>query len=123
MKTKDWQELTRLTQGSPIIIERVRLVDSDIAIEGQFELPPLARLSSEDQIFVMAFIKNDGSIKDMEKAFGVSYPTIKSRLSRIAGQFQMVEILTSTAPRREETLAALERGEITATEAIVRLSK
>jgi hypothetical protein len=123
MKTKEWQELTRMTQGAPIIIEKVRLVDSDIAIEGRFELPPLARLSAEDQIFIMAFVKNDGSIKDMEKAFGVSYPTIKSRLSRIAGQFQMVEILTSIDPRREETLAALERGEITAAEAIVRLSK
>jgi len=43
---KDWQELTRLTQGKPIAVERVRLVKSDIAIEGSFELPPLARLSA-----------------------------------------------------------------------------
>jgi hypothetical protein len=124
MKTKEWQELTRLTQGAPIIVEKVRLVDSDIVIEGQFELPPLARLSAEDQVFVMAFVKNDGSIKDMEKSFGVSYPTIKSRLSRIASQFQMVEtVITPISPHKEETLAALERGEITAVEAIERLSK
>jgi hypothetical protein len=124
MKTTEWQELTRLTRGETVIIEKVRLVDSGIAIEGQFELPPLARLSADDQVFVMAFVKNDGSIKDMEKAFGVSYPTIKSRLSRIAGQFQMVEtITTSTNPLKEETLAALERGEISAVEAIERLSK
>ncbi len=124
MKITDWQELTRLTRGEPVIVEKVRLVDSGIAIEGQFELPPLARLSTDDQVFVMAFVKNDGSIKDMEKAFGVSYPTIKSRLSRIAGQFQMVETVTTpVSPLKEETLAALERGEITAAEAIERLSK
>jgi hypothetical protein len=123
MKTKEWQELTQLTQGAPVIIEKVCLIDSDITIEGQFELPPLARLSAEDQIFVMAFVKSDGSIKDMEKAFGVSYPTIKSRLSRIAGQFQMVEKMPNNTPQRDETLAALERGEITAAEAIERLSK
>lgn len=124
MKITDWQELTRLTQGEPVIVEKVRLVDSGIGIEGQFELPPLARLSAEDQVFVMAFVKNDGSIKDMEKAFGVSYPTIKSRLSRIAGQFQMVEtVVTPVNPLKDETLAALERGEITAAEAIERLSK
>ena len=124
MKTKEWQELTRLIRGETVIIEKVRLVDSGIAIEGQFELPPLARLSTEDQVFVMAFVKNDGSIKDMEKAFGVSYPTIKSRLSRIAGQFQMVEtVITSVNPLKDETLTALERGEITAAEAIERLSK
>lgn len=124
MKTKEWQELTRLIRGETVIIEKVRLVDSGIAIEGQFELPPLARLSTEDQVFVMAFVKNDGSIKDMEKAFGVSYPTIKSRLSRIASQFQMVEtVITPVDPLKDETLAALERGEITAAEAIERLSK
>ena len=123
MKAKDWQELTRMTQGAPVVVEKVRIIDADIVIEGQFELPPLARLPAEDQVFVMAFVKNDGSIKDMEKAFGVSYPTIKSRLSRIAGQFQMVETIPPPPPRREETIAALERGEITAAEAIERLSK
>ncbi len=123
MKPRDWQELTKLTQGTPVIVERVRIVDSDIAIEGQFELPPLARLTAEDQVFVMAFVKSDGSIKEMERIFGVSYPTIKGRLSRIAGQFQMVESVTPAEPNKEEVLASLERGEITAAEAIERLSK
>jgi hypothetical protein len=121
MKPKDWQELTRLTQGAPIIIERVRLTDSGIAIEGAFDLPPLARLPAEDQVFMMAFVRSDGSIKEMERAFGISYPTVKSRLSRIAGQLQMVETIISSP--REDTIAALERGEINAQEAIERLSK
>lgn len=120
---KDWHELTRLTQGSPIVVEKVRLVDSGISIEGEFELPPLARLSAEDQIFVMAFVKSDGSIKDMEKIFGISYPTVKARLARIAARFQMVETVPAGQTAREEVLAALERGEITAAEAIERLSK
>jgi hypothetical protein len=121
MKPRDWQELTRITQGVSMSIERVRLIDSGIAIEGEFELPPLARLSGEDQVFIMAFMKSDGSIKEMERIFGVSYPTIKSRLSRIAGQLQFVENVT--LPKKEEILASLERGEISAQEAIERLSK
>ena len=123
MKTRDWQELTRMTQGAPIVVERIRLVDSDVAIEGQYELPPLARLPAEDQVFVMAFVKSDGSIKEMERVFGISYPTVKSRLSRIASQFQMVEAVLPVASNKEEVLASLERGEITAAEAIERLSK
>jgi len=123
VKTKDWQELTRLTQGAPIVVERVRLADSEVSIEGLFELPPLARLTAEDQIFVMAFVKSDGSIKDMERTFGVSYPTIKSRLSRIASQFQMVETVQAAGTDKQDVLAALERGEITAAQAIERLSK
>ncbi|HTY83537.1 MAG TPA: DUF2089 family protein, partial [Silvibacterium sp.] len=77
----DWQELARLTQGEPLIVERVRLAGKDIAIEGRFELPQLARLGSDDQVFVIAFIRCHGSIKEMERVFGVSYPTIKSRLN------------------------------------------
>ena len=121
LKTKDWQELTRVTQGAPLIIERVRLADSDITVEGSFELPPLARLPAEDQVFIMAFIKNDGSIKEMERIFGISYPTVKNRLNRIARELHFVENIV--IPKKEEILAALERGEITPQEAIERLSQ
>jgi hypothetical protein len=117
---RDWQELTRLTGGAPIAVERVRLVESGIKIEGDFELPSLARLAAEDQVFVMAFIRSDGSIKEMERIFGISYPTVKSRLARIAGQFKFVETLPPS--HEEEVLAQLEGGEITAEEAIRRLS-
>jgi hypothetical protein len=117
---KDWYELTRLTRGVPAIVEKVRLVDSDIAIEGRFELPPLARLSADDQVFVMAFIRAHGSIKEMEQVFGISYPTVKNRLNRIAGQFPFVE--TAPAASQADILSRLEQGEITADEAIERLS-
>ena len=81
-RTKDWQELTKLTQGAALVVERVRL--GDIAIEGAFELPQLARLTLEDQVFVAAFLKSHGSIKEMEQVFGVSYPAVKARLNRTA---------------------------------------
>lgn len=113
---RDWQELTRLTQGLPIAVERVRLRDKDIAIEGNFELPQLARLDLEDQIFVVAFVRSHGSIKEMERVFGVSYPTVKSRLSRIADSLDFVE--TNPTPSRAEILERLQQGEVSAEEAI-----
>src|SRR5208282_693895 len=112
----DWQELTRLTQGRPIIVERVRLADNDIAIEGCFELPQLARLSSEDQVFITAFVRSHGSIKEMERVFGVSYPTIKSRLTRIADNLEFVE--TNPTPSKTEILERLREGKIGAEDAI-----
>jgi hypothetical protein len=115
----DWQELTKLTQGQPILIERVRIADKDITIEGRFELPQLARLSQEDQVFITAFVRSDGSIKEMERIFGVSYPTIKSRLNRIASSLEFVE--TNPAPSRAEVLDRLKRGEISAEDAIQEL--
>lgn len=89
---KDWQELTKMTGGEPIVVEKVRLTQKDIIIEGSFDLPPLARLTMEDQIFAAAFIQSHGSIKDMEHLFGVSYPTIKSRLNKISNQLDFVEV-------------------------------
>ena len=114
--SKDWQELTRLTQGEPITIERVRLTDKDIAIEGRFELPQLARLSMDDQVFVTAFVRSHGSIKEMERIFGVSYPTVKSRLTRIANGLEFVD--TNPTPSKAEVLERLQRGEISAEQAI-----
>lgn len=118
---KEWNELTRMTQGKPVTVERVRLNDSDIVIEGSFALPPLANLPPDDQVFVMAFIKCSGSIKEMEQMFGISYPTVKNRLNRIAGELDFVKI-TKMSPR-EEIIEELERGEISTEEAIRRLSK
>ena len=115
-KAKDWQELTQLTQGAPLVVERVRLADRDIVVEGAFELPQLARLPIEDQIFIAAFVKSHGSIKEMESVFGVSYPTVKARLNRIAGALQFID--TNPAPSRSEVLERLAKGEITAEQAI-----
>jgi hypothetical protein len=120
-KPTDWQELTRLTQGHPIVVERVRLADKEIAIEGSFELPQLARLATEDQIFITAFVRSHGSIKEMERVFGVSYPTIKSRLTRIADSLDFVE--TNPSPSRAEVLERLRTGEISAEDAIRELEE
>src|ERR1041385_3632728 len=112
----DWQELTNLTRGQPFAVERVRLTGSGVAIEGSFELPQLARLSAEDQVFITAFVRCHGSIKEMEQIFGVSYPTIKSRLTRLANSLEFVE--TVPPPARSNVLDRLERGEISAQDAI-----
>jgi len=118
-KKQDWQALTELTQGRPIVVERVRLADRDIAIEGAFELPNLAQLAAEDQVFVAAFVRSHGSIKEMEQVFGVSYPTVKARLNRIAGMLELVEM--NVPPSRSEVLERLKSGEITAAEAVAEL--
>ena len=112
----DWQELLRIAQGTPLVIERVRIPEKNIAAEGQFTLPELARLSLEDQVFVVAFLRSHGSIKEMEQTFGVSYPTIKARLNRISGLLHFVE--TDPSPSPADILAGLNAGEITAEEAI-----
>jgi hypothetical protein len=112
--SNEWHELTDLTGDRLFVVTSVRLEKSGVAIEGEFELPPLARLRYEDQVFVSEFLRSHGSIKDMEKAFGVSYPTVKNRLNRIADQLSLVQVVVQEpAPAsRDDVLSMLERGEI-----------
>ena len=117
--TQDWQELTKLTRGAAMSIEKVRLTGSDISIEGNFDLPPLARLKGEDQIFTIAFIRSHGSIKEMEELFGISYPTVKNRLNAIAHQLEFVEVNPPAA--QSEILDMLEKGEISVEDAVKKM--
>lgn len=119
--SKEWHELTMMTQGEPIVVERVRLIAADIAIEGSFELPPLACLAAEDQVFVAAFIRSHGSIKQMEQLFGVSYPTIKNRLNRIGEQLGFIDV--SASEDRSDVLGKLDRNEISVDEAVEMLKR
>lgn len=116
---QDWQELTKITRGASFSVERVRIGDTGIAVEGDFELPPLACLTMEDQVFVTAFVRSHGSIKEMEQLFGISYPTVKNRLNNIAGQLEFVEINPPSS--RGEILALVDKGEISVEEALKRM--
>ncbi|MGH3490032.1 MAG: DUF2089 family protein [Actinopolymorphaceae bacterium] len=116
----DWQELTNLSRGQTFVVERVRLANG-VAIEGEFELPELGTLSAEDQVFITAFVRCHGSIKEMERMFGVSYPTIKSRLNRISGGLAFVE--TDPGPSRADVLDRLRRREISSNDAVAELEK
>jgi len=117
----DWGELSRMTNSKEFFVERIKIKETGIAIEGEFELPPLARISYDDQVFIAMFIRVHGSIKEMEQAFGVSYPTIKGRLNKISGQLGFVQV--KPIEPREEILKQLERGDITAQQAIERIKQ
>lgn len=115
----DWEELTRLTKGGSFKVERIRVLETGAVIEGAFDPPALAMLTPEDQVFVVAFVRAHGSIKEMEKLFGISYPTVKNRINRIAERLELVEI-NPPAPGLE-VLERLERGDISVDEAIEQL--
>ncbi|MFA7129747.1 MAG: DUF2089 family protein, partial [Sphaerochaeta sp.] len=105
-----WQKLLSMTGGKKFYITQVQIPGDDITIEGKFELPPFAELSMDDQIFIAAFIKTHGSIKQMESIFNISYPTVKNRLNNIARCLDVVDVSIQVSNPISDVLDRLEQG-------------
>jgi hypothetical protein len=100
--------------GRTMEIVRYRCPGCEATLEGSFGLPPLARLTAEEQAFVTAFVRVHGNIKRMEALFGISYPTVKNRLNAVAGRLDAPMLVAEPA----QVLERLARGEITAEQAL-----
>ena len=103
---------------APLEIQRLVCPRGHVSMEGEFEVPALAELSVEEQLFVTAFLRCHGSIKRMEDMFDISYPTVKNRLNAIVDKLDH----TLDAPSSNlEILERVEQGELTVEEALARL--
>ena len=58
-------------------------------IEGQFEGCRFCSLDDTQYEFLTVFIRNRGSIKDVEKELGVSYPTVRSALDNLISSLDL----------------------------------
>ena len=87
-------------------------------IKGSFELPELACLSEDDDRLLKVFLSARGNIKEVERCLNISYPTAKSRLEAMLSRLGLGQRQGETRQQRLETMEKLERGEITAPEAI-----
>jgi len=114
----DWQQLMNLSGGRTVVIEKVYIPELDIHIEGSFDMPEIMTLNGDDQIFAAKFIKSGGSIKEMEKIFSISYPTVKNRLKRIASALGGMDIEMEYRQPAMSVLDQLENGEISVEEAM-----
>ena len=113
-----WQTLRSMIGERRFLITQVYLPDEKITLEGSFQLPPFAELSMDDQIFIAAFIKTNGSIKQMESIFNISYPTVKNRLSRIASQLDIVDVSIEVSNPVTSILDRIEAGALSVADAL-----
>ena len=107
--------------------------DCDIKVEGSFAFNEFSALNSEDLHFLRVFLQCEGRIRDMETALGLSYPTVRARLSglkeKVLGGASAEDGLSplKTTPTSQAdvqaTLEALEKKEITFDEALRKIQK
>ncbi len=110
--------------GKELIAVRLKCEDCETVIENSFRLSRFDYLSDEDLRFVETFLRCRGNIKEVERALGISYPTVRAKLDGILrrlGLYEAGEEEKLRADRREQILSALEKGELTPEQAIEQL--
>lgn len=71
------------TCSKPMEVAALTCQECDLTLQGQFESHPLMKLDGEMLHFLHVFIICEGKIADMEKALGISYPTVKNKIQKL----------------------------------------
>jgi hypothetical protein len=104
-----------------------RCSSCDLELAGHFALNEFAALGDDDLHFLRIFVRCEGRLRDMEPALGISYPTIKTRISQLRQTLaELAEATTAAANEqaREQVRAAalkdLENGHATFEQTLAR---
>lgn len=81
--------------SAPLSVSTLKCESCQTRVEGSFELPMLAALPPDVQIFIIEFVKNSGSLKKMAKAMSLSYPTVRNRLDEV------IDLLNKNEPSKD----------------------
>ncbi len=103
--------------GSDFTVSELFCTSCKARLHGEFSLCDFCKLSNEQKYFVRMFLKNRGSIRDMEKELGISYPTVRNKLEEIN------YALGLSSPQQPQTdvakiLDKIKNGEMSAEDAV-----
>lgn len=77
-------------------VAKLSCAECGTSVEGDFALPALAQLPKEDIEFLLEFIKSSGSLKEMAKFTGHSYPKVRNTLDDIIQRLKEIEASVTT---------------------------
>lgn len=124
--------------GEKLTISRLSCAHCGTTVEGSFSGCRFCSLSPEEELFLLTFIKNRGSIKDVERELGISYPTVRAALDNLLVSLGLAPTPTDdggetppadpkpipdTVKSRKDILKMLSEHRITADEAAKRLKE
>ena len=61
-------------------VSQMKCNSCQTSVNGDYELPLYMKLSRENQDFILNFFLSSGSIKEMAKQAGNSYPTMRNKM-------------------------------------------
>ena len=101
--------------------------DCGVKVEGPFQLNEFATLEAEDLHFLRIFVRCEGKVREMESALGLSYPTIRTRLTelknKLGGETAAASESRSDAADTGKILEQLQGGKITFKEAMKQIKR
>ena len=86
--------------GEKLTVSRLSCAHCGTSMEGSFTGCRFCSLSPEEELFLLTFLKNRGSIKDVERELGISYPTVRAALDNLIASLGL-----DSAPTPSETPA------------------
>jgi hypothetical protein len=108
-------------------ISRLHCSSCGTTIEGEFGVGRFGRLSREQMALLESFLRSRGNLKEMERALGISYPTVRARVEALVQALgladgEAVEVTVTdvdageddevAVAARREILEKLAKGEI-----------
>ncbi|HLE03675.1 MAG TPA: DUF2089 domain-containing protein [Anaerolineales bacterium] len=104
-----------------LTVTRLHCRNCDTTIEGHFETGRMGQLTAEQLSFVETFLRCEGKLNRVEGVLGLSYPTLRSRLSQViqAMGFEVGPEQTDTSDeQRHQILDELASGQISSEQAM-----
>ena len=108
--------------GRTLHVSKLTCHSCHIDISGDFELSGFANKHKEELQFISAFVRVQGNIKEMERVFGVSYPTIKKMLENITIKLGgNISTSNNIQENNDNLLEQIKKGEINVDDAIKKM--
>lgn len=111
--------------GQTMEVTRLRCGHCETELTGSFTPCRFCLLEQKHMQFIEVFLRCRGSIKEVEKALGVSYPTVRNMmdaaLAALGFDEKQPEPADQEERRREEILAKLQSREIDVEAAVQQL--
>lgn len=109
--------------GGSLTVRRLQCTDCDIALEGNFTLTRFDLLTPEQIAFLELFLRARGNIREVERAMGLSYPAVRSRLDQMLRALNLDADNDGRYAEQLHVLDAVKRGDLSVDQAAEQLNR
>lgn len=74
-----------------LTVTALKCPSCETEITGNYDIPAILRLTPEEQNQVLDFFLSSGSMKEMAKTAGVSYPTIRIKMDALIDKIKLLK--------------------------------